>query len=66
MLYVLCILFPPLALLLIGRPVKALLNLVLCLFIWIPGIIHAWFNVNDHYSKKRMEEQAKLNAKYEA
>jgi len=35
------ILCPPVAVLFTGRPLSALLNVVLTLFFWIPGIIHA-------------------------
>lgn len=41
--YFIAVLFPPLAVLLCGKPVQALLNCVLTLFLWIPGIFTpAW------------------------
>jgi uncharacterized membrane protein YqaE (UPF0057 family) len=58
--YLLAILFPPLAVLLTGKPIQALLNLVLCLFFWIPGVIHAFMVVNEKKAKKRMIQQAQL------
>lgn len=42
MIYVLCILLPPLALLLKGRLLSALLNVLLLLLFWIPAVVHAW------------------------
>jgi uncharacterized membrane protein YqaE (UPF0057 family) len=39
--YLLAIILPPVAVLLCGKPVQALLNLVLTLFFWIPGVVHA-------------------------
>jgi uncharacterized membrane protein YqaE (UPF0057 family) len=42
MIYALCILCPPLALLLRGRFFHALLNVPMCLLFWLPGIVHAW------------------------
>lgn len=36
MLYLLAILLPPVAVLLVGRPIQALLNFLLCLFFYIP------------------------------
>ena len=47
LLYVLAVLLPPLAVLLCKRPGAALLNLVLCLLFWIPGIIHAIYIVHE-------------------
>ena len=49
--YLLAILLPPVAVLLCGRPVTALLNLVLTLLGWIPGMIHALVIVAD-YNKR--------------
>ena len=39
MLYLLAILAPPIAVLLIGRPISALLNFGLTLLLWVPGAI---------------------------
>jgi uncharacterized membrane protein YqaE (UPF0057 family) len=55
MLYLLALLVPPLAVLLAGKPFQALLNLVLTLLGWIPGVIHALFVVHNHYSDKRTD-----------
>jgi uncharacterized membrane protein YqaE (UPF0057 family) len=51
--YLIAIVFPPLAVLLCGKPVQAVLNLVLTLFLWVPGIVHALFVVADHKAEKR-------------
>ena len=52
----LCILFPPLAVLLCGKPIQALVNLLLSLLFWIPGIIHAWSVVTDSRADKKHRE----------
>ena len=60
MLYFLCIVMPPLAVLLTGRPVALLLNLLLTLLGWLPGVIHAFFVVAeakaDRREKRMIEE----------
>lgn len=53
MLYLLAILLPPVAVLVAGKPVQALLNVLLTLLFWIPGMIHAIFVVNNYYADKR-------------
>jgi uncharacterized membrane protein YqaE (UPF0057 family) len=62
MLYLLCIIFPPLAVLLAGKPIQALINLVLCLFFWIPGCVHAFMVVVERKADKRAEKTAKMIA----
>ena len=54
MLYLLCFLLPPLAVLLTGRIGAFLISLLLTLFGWLPGVIHAFFVVNDWKQEKRM------------
>ncbi len=49
----LAIIFPPLAVLLCGKPIQALLNVFLTLLLWVPGIIHAVMVVNAHNADKR-------------
>ncbi len=51
--YVLAILLPPIAVFLCGKPMQGVINIVLCLFFWIPGIIHALFVVHTHLADKR-------------
>jgi uncharacterized membrane protein YqaE (UPF0057 family) len=60
MLYILCIIFPPLAVLLVGKPIQALINLVLSLIFWFPGVIHAFLVVNEKKADKRAEKMAKM------
>lgn len=56
MLYLLAIVLPPLAVLLCGKPVQALLvNLPLTLLMWLPGIVHAWIVVHGHYADARQD-----------
>lgn len=55
MLYLLAILLPPVAVLLCGKPVQALLNLLLTLCFWLPGVAHALFVVNSHLADKRTD-----------
>ena len=55
MLYLLAILAPPIAVLLIGRPISALLNFGLTLLFWVPGAIHAIMVVNEHKANKRAD-----------
>ncbi|EWH11164.1 hypothetical protein DS2_04885 [Catenovulum agarivorans DS-2] len=56
MMYLLAILLPPIAVLFVGRPILALLNLVLCLFFYVPGIVHALFMVHSSKNDKRHKE----------
>lgn len=51
--YFLCIILPPVAVLTTGRIGALILNIVLCLFFWIPGVIHAILVTNDYYADKR-------------
>lgn len=53
MLYLLAIVLPPVAVLMAGKPLQALLNVGLCFLLFIPGIIHAWMVVSNHYQDKR-------------
>jgi uncharacterized membrane protein YqaE (UPF0057 family) len=62
MMYLLAIILPPLAVLLKGKPVQALINLGLCLLFWVPAIIHAWIVINGANQDKRMKQQAKIIA----
>lgn len=64
MLYLLAIVLPPLAVLLVGKPFQALLNLILTLFFWLPGAIHAVLVVHDKKADDRMKKQAELIAKH--
>jgi uncharacterized membrane protein YqaE (UPF0057 family) len=54
--YFLALLLPPLAVLFCGKPIQFVLNLVLCLLGWIPGIIHALIVVSSHKADKRTDK----------
>jgi uncharacterized membrane protein YqaE (UPF0057 family) len=54
--YLLAIILPPAAVLLCGKPFQAILNLVLTLCLWVPGVLHALFVVNSHLADKRTEK----------
>ena len=56
MLYILALLLPPVAVLLAGKPIQALLNLPLTLCFWIPGVIHACLVVHERYNDKRTQQ----------
>lgn len=58
--YLLAFLCPPLAVLLCGKPIKALLNLLLTLLFWIPGIIHAILIINEYKADQRMKKQTQM------
>ncbi len=45
--YLLAILLPPVAVLICGKPIQALINLILCLCLYIPGMVHAIMVVNE-------------------
>lgn len=53
--YFLAIVLPPLAVLSCGKPLQALLNLFLLLFLWVPGAVHACLVVHEHYAEKRAD-----------
>jgi uncharacterized membrane protein YqaE (UPF0057 family) len=53
--YLIAIILPPVAVLFCGKPIQALLNLVLTLFFYIPGLVHALLVVHDYYADKRMQ-----------
>jgi uncharacterized membrane protein YqaE (UPF0057 family) len=54
--YLLAILFPPLAVLLCGKPAQAILNFFLTCLFWVPGMIHAWMVVSSHKADKRNDK----------
>ncbi|MDQ7094219.1 YqaE/Pmp3 family membrane protein [Desulfosporosinus sp. PR] len=55
--YFLAIICPPLAVLLCGKPIQAILNLVLSLLFYFPGLIHALMVVSEKKSNERMQIQ---------
>ena len=56
--YLIAILLPPLAVLLCGKPVLAILNILLTLCLWLPGVIHAMVVVGSHKADARAEKLA--------
>jgi uncharacterized membrane protein YqaE (UPF0057 family) len=52
--YLLAILLPPVAVLLCGKPIQALINLVLTLFFWVPGAVHAIMVVYNRDEDRRV------------
>ena len=53
--YLLAILLPPVAVFLCGKPIQGILNIVLTLCFWVPGVIHALFVVHSHLADKRTD-----------
>tara|TARA_B100000614_G_scaffold209715_1_gene192648 strand:+ start:133 stop:336 length:204 start_codon:yes stop_codon:yes gene_type:complete len=53
MLYLLAIVLPPVAVLLCGKPVQAVLNVLLTICGIIPGIVHALFVVSNSKADQR-------------
>jgi uncharacterized membrane protein YqaE (UPF0057 family) len=58
-LYLLAVVLPPLAVLLCGKPLQAVLNFFLTLMLWVPGMIHALLVAHNHYADKRQERMIK-------
>ncbi len=54
--YLLAILLPPIAVLICGKPFQAVINLLLCVLLWVPGVIHALFVAHDYYADQRNKE----------
>lgn len=54
--YLFAIILPPLAVLLCGKPIQFLLNVVLTLCFWIPGMIHALCVVGNYFADKRTDK----------
>jgi uncharacterized membrane protein YqaE (UPF0057 family) len=53
--YLFAIVLPPLAVLLCGKPIQFLLNILLTLCFWVPGVVHAILVVHDHLEDKRSD-----------
>ena len=51
--YLIAIVLAPLAVLLCGKPIQFLLNIVLTLCFWVPGMLHAILVVHEHLEEKR-------------
>jgi uncharacterized membrane protein YqaE (UPF0057 family) len=59
LLYLIAILLPPLGVLLAGKPFQAVINLVLTLLFYVPGLIHALLVVHNHYADRRTARLAR-------
>lgn len=58
MLFFLCVVLPPLAVLLTGRIGSFFLSLLLTPLFWLPGVIHAFFVVSDYKNEQRLRKIA--------
>jgi len=59
MLLFLCYVCPPFAVLLMGRPFSAFMNLIMTAFGWVPGIRHALVCYADHKGTKSVKQLTK-------
>ena len=64
MLYLVAVLCPPLAVLLCGKPVQAVLSVFLSLLFYFPGMIHALVVVADHKAEQRNRALLQALARY--
>ncbi len=60
--YLLAILLPPVAVLICGKPWQALLNVLLTIAAYVPGLIHALFVVHNYYADQRTERLVRAMA----
>jgi uncharacterized membrane protein YqaE (UPF0057 family) len=51
--YLVAVLLPPLAVLLCGKPAQALLNVLLTLLCYVPGLLHARMVVAEYQADRR-------------
>ena len=51
--FLLAIVLPPVAVLLCGKPIQAVLNLFLTMCLWIPDVVHAFMVVSARNADKR-------------
>ena len=58
--YFLCFLCPPLAILTTGKMGALILNIILTIFFWVPGIIHAILVTNDYYAERRHRKMVRV------
>ena len=57
--YLLAILLPPVAVLICAKPLQAFINLILSLFLYIPGMVHAIMVVDEYKADRRAEKIGK-------
>ena len=53
--YLIAILMPPLAVLLCGKPFQFIMNILLTLCFYVPGLLHALLVVSSHLADKRTD-----------
>jgi uncharacterized membrane protein YqaE (UPF0057 family) len=58
--YFLCFIFPPAAVLTTGRLFTLILNIILTICFWIPGVIHAILVTQDYYAAKRQRQLVRV------
>jgi uncharacterized membrane protein YqaE (UPF0057 family) len=51
--YLVAILFPPVAVIMCNKPIQAILCVILCFFFWFPGVIHAIMVVAEFKANER-------------
>ena len=56
---ILAIACPPLAVLLCGKPLRAILAIPLTALFWLPGVIYAWSVINATAADRRTERIVK-------
>ncbi len=57
--YILAILLPPVAVFLCGKPIQGIINIILTLAFFVPGVIHALFVVHGHLADRRTDRIVK-------
>jgi uncharacterized membrane protein YqaE (UPF0057 family) len=60
----LAIFLPPVAVLLCGKPGKAILNLILTLIVWLPGVVHAFIVISQTENEKRNRKMLEDAGRY--
>ena len=58
--FIIALLMPPLATLLCGRFMQTILNVVLTLCLWVPGVLHAWWVIVDTDGKRRTNKLERM------
>jgi uncharacterized membrane protein YqaE (UPF0057 family) len=61
--YLLAFLFPPLAVLLCGKPFQAIANILFTAGWWMPGVIHALIVISEVKADKRTDRIERSNQK---
>lgn len=51
--YFWCILFPPLAILMAGKPFQFIISIPLTICMWVPGMIYAFMVVSEYKADER-------------